>query len=65
MKYILIIFTALFIQSCSSNFLDNMGGSFTNKQANQPKDEFDYSGPTSQLIKQENFLTELQSIFQP
>ena len=56
MKYILIIFTALFIQSCSSNFLDNMGGSFTNKQANVAKDEFDYSGPTSQLNKTRELL---------
>ena len=48
MKYILIIFTALFIQSCSSNLLDNMGGNFANKQDNQITDEFDYSGPTCQ-----------------
>ena len=56
MKYIFIIFTALFIQSCSSNFLDNMGGNFTNKQDIQTTDEFDYSGPTSQLNKTRELL---------
>ena len=56
MKYILIIFTALFIQSCSSNFLDNMKGNLANKQVNQTKDEFDYSAPTSQLNKTRDLL---------
>ena len=65
MKYILIIFTALFIQSCSSNFLDNMKGNLANKQVNQTTDEFDYSAPTSQLNKTRDLLTGPLLIFQP
>ena len=56
MKYILIIFTALFIQSCSSNFPNNMIGNLANKQVNQTTDEFDYSAPTSQLNKTRDLL---------
>ena len=56
MKYILIIFTALFIQSCSSNILDSMRGNLQNNQANQRVDEFDYSAPTSQLNKTRDLL---------
>ena len=56
MKYILIIFTVLFIQSCSSNFLDNMKGSLANEKVNQTTDDFDYSAPTSQLNKTRDLL---------
>ena len=56
MKYILIIFAVLFVQSCSSNFLDNMKGNLANNQANQKTNEFDYSAPTSQLNKTRDLL---------
>ena len=42
MKYILIILTVLFIQSCSSNFLDNMRGNLESRQVNQVANEFEY-----------------------
>ncbi len=56
MKHIFIIFTALFMQSCSSNFLDNMNSSFANEKGLKVSDDFDYSTPTTQLNKTRELL---------
>ena len=56
MKYIIIIFTLMFIQSCSSSFLDNMQSNLSNNQKSEIVDDFDYSTPTSQLNKTRELL---------
>ena len=65
MKYILIIFTALFIQSCSSNFLDNMKGNLANKQVIKQQMNLIIQLQLVNLIKQETFWTGPLLIFQP